>query len=157
MTKFIGHTCPIERPRNAVLLGAIIERGKDGRPSVVEQLWTERVGVTEFRVCCIPLYSYDHAYNDVVSTASPSEWYIVRPVSRSGNGVLRVVVKDRYDNGAIDLLEQIVEAPGILHEWYQPGYLAINMEPDTEYPEFSRRVNELGDRVVAEAFYPLPI
>lgn len=117
----------------------------------VEQLWTKRVGTHEFELCCIPFFAYDLALGDVVHANESSGWVIQSVVRRSGNGVVRVAVTDRSEEKTLHVpLHDLLGRLDYLCEWFTPGYVAVNIEPQRDHDELLGALTEFGSAIEFE-------
>lgn len=150
MTKIATHPNPVYRPAPSFMLRAALEDVGGGGDNF-EQLWTKRVGEDRFELSCIPFFAYDMALGDVVR-ADASTGYVIQAVEqRSGNGVVRVAVKRRQDVEAVHLqLHDLLGRLEYLCEWFDPGYVAVSLEPGRSHDEFFAGLAELGDAVEIE-------
>src|SRR5689334_20764999 len=116
------HVQPVWRNEADWILHADLQ--KDGMDERGEQLWTRRIATDRFRICCIPFFTYGIALGDVVQ--ADTENIVTGVTERSGHRNLRV---------AITLEEQVVhnelqdwaETTGLLYEWFEGKYLAIDL------------------------------
>ena len=116
-----------------------------------EQIWTERVAEDLFEVCCIPFFAYDLALGDVVRADPLGERVIQSVEQRSGNGVVRVAVKQAEEAEEVHAqLHDLVGRLEYLCEWFAPGYVAVNVEPDRTHDELFAGLSSLGTAVEVE-------
>lgn len=92
-----------------------------------EQLWTKKVGESQFEVCCVPFFLYDLALGDTVETAPQGErqYVLSRVVTRSGRFVFRVFferLQYRYRDATVEGLQTL----GAQVEWSSPSLLAVD-------------------------------
>lgn len=90
--EFAQHLNPIYRSRaNFLIMADIAEEGFKKR---WEQIWAEKKGENLFSVCCIPIFAYNLALEDIVRTApkleSGLQYVIDEVVTPSGNYTFRV-------------------------------------------------------------------
>jgi hypothetical protein len=150
VAKFATHSNPVERPVPSFMLQArLSDVGADGHN--FEQMWSKRVGEDLFEVCCIPFFAYDLALGDVVR-ADPSGDCVIQSVERrSGNGLVRVAVKRPEDLEAMHVrLHDLIGRLEYLCEWFAPGYVAVNLEPDRIHDELFAGLTALGEAVEVE-------
>jgi Domain of unknown function (DUF4265) len=149
VTKIASHQNPVRRPVPSFMLRAALDDIDGG--GNFEQLWTKRAGEDRFEVCCIPFFAYDLALGDVVR-AEPGTGYVIQSVEqRSGNGVLRVAVRHPEDVEAVHLkLHDLLGRLEYLCEWFAPGYVAVNLEPERSHNELDAGLAQLGETVEIE-------
>ena len=120
--KFSTHAEPVWRERSDFIINApLAEAGR------FEQLWVEKVGENQFRVCCIPFFLYDLALGDVVETAAQGErrYVFSRVLMKSGRYVFRAYFERpqyRFRDASVEELGRL----DALVEWSSPSLLAID-------------------------------
>lgn len=120
-----------------------------------EQLWTKRLDEDRFEVCCVPFFAYDLALGDVVRADADTGYVIQSVETRSGNGVARVAVKraeeaEAVHSGIHDLLQRL----HYLHEWFAPGYVAINLDAGRSHDDLFEGLATFGDVIEVERILP---
>ena len=116
-----------------------------------EQLWTKRVSVDLFELSCIPFFAYDMALGDIVRADAATGYVVQAVMKHSGNGVVRVAVKEPSRVDAVHLtLHDLLGRLEYLCEWFHPGYVAVSLEPGRSHAEFFGGLAELGDSVEIE-------
>ena len=149
MTKIATHPNPVRRPAPSFMLRAALDDVGGG--DNFEQLWTKRVGEDHFELCCIPFFAYDMALGDVVRAEAATGYVIQAVVKRSGNSVVRVAVKRPEDVDAAHLrLHDLFGRLEYLCEWFDPGYVAVSLEPGRSHDEFFTGLAELCEAVEVE-------
>lgn len=149
MTKIATHPNPVRRPAPSFMLRAVLD--DVGGSDNLEQLWTKRVGEDRFELCCIPFFAYDMALGDVVRADAATGYVIQAVEQRSGNGVVRVAVKRPEEVEAVHLrLHDLLGRLEYLCEWFDPGYVAVSLEPGRSHDEFFAGLAELGESVETE-------
>jgi hypothetical protein len=149
MTKIAAHPNPVRRPRPSFMLRAALD--DVGGEENYEQLWTKRLDDDRFEVCCIPFFAYDLALGDVVRADAGTGYVIQSVTQRSGHGVIRVAVKQPGDVDALHLqLHDLLGRLEYLHEWFAPGYVAIDVEPARSNDELYAGLAALGEAVEIE-------
>jgi len=102
---------------------------KDGMPGRGEQLWAKQIATGLFQICCIPFFTYGIALGDTVEADSEN---IIRKVrERSGHKNLRVAITSEEAIVHNDL-HAWAEKTGLLYEWFEAKYLAIDLPPAVE-------------------------
>jgi hypothetical protein len=149
MSRIATHSNPIERPTPSFMLRARLDE-LEGDENF-EQLWTKRVGKDRFELCCIPFFAYDLALGDVVRADEENDYVVQSVEERSGNGVVRIAVKRDDDVDEVHIrLHDLVGRLEYLYEWFQAGYLAINLEPTRSHDELFAGLADLGDAIEIE-------
>ncbi len=137
MTKVATHPNPVRRPAPSFMLRAVLDDVGGG--DNFEQVWTKRVGADRFELCCIPFFAYGMALGDVVRADAATGYVIQAVEQRSGNGVVRVAVKRPEEVDAVHLrLHDLIGRLEYLCEWFDPGYVAVSLEPGRFHDEFFR-------------------
>ena len=154
MIRIATHTEPVRRPLPGFMLRVHVDDVGGG--TNCEQLWTRRVGEDLFELCCIPFFAYGMALDDVVR-ADPG--YVVHSVVKpSGHGVVRVAVVQPEDEEAIHAtLHDLIGRLEYVHEWFAPGYVAIDLAPATSHERLHTGLAALGHAVEIEWFDPLQV
>lgn len=121
---FATHDQPVWRDRADFIINARLPEA--GR---FEQLWTKRVGESQFEICCIPYFLYDLALGDTVETAPQGgrQHVLSRVLSRSGRYVFRAFFERpqyRYRDETVEGLQGL----GAQIEWSSPSLLAVDVE-----------------------------
>jgi Domain of unknown function (DUF4265) len=149
VARFATHSNPVERPVPSFMLQAQLDDVE--ADDNYEQLWTRPVGEDLFEVCCIPFFAYDLALGDVVRAQDG----VIRSVERrSGNGVVRIAVKQAED--VEDMHVHIHDLLGRLEylcEWFAPGYVAVSVEPERAHDELFAGIADLGEAVEVERIF----
>jgi hypothetical protein len=121
------HQSPVWREKADFVIQASL--ASFGMPNRWEQLWARRVSKTGFEICCIPFFTYGIALGDTVATETGQdfEYVVQRVVTKSGHKTARVAV---IDPGAASRLHDEIHrklAKSFPHEWYAPGYVAVDI------------------------------
>ena len=126
MTAIVSHSTPAWRAKSNFLIR--VDIADSGLPETMEQLWTRRIGHLTFEVCCIPFFAYGLALGDTVQCNS--ELVLKQRLESGGHNTLRVAIAEFASSHQIhEAIHGWVLATGLLHEWYSPGYLAIDLPP----------------------------
>jgi len=125
---FAAHLNPVWRERANFIIDANIESG--GSPRRYEQLWAWKLSENRFEICCIPVFAYDLALGDEVSTRTEGErLYVVdKVVKPSGRFTFRVWFGDSSTPAVRDEVIERLSALGVLFEWYSQSLLAVDGE-----------------------------
>jgi len=118
-----------------------VDLSEHGMPGRFEQLWVRKLNNRQFQVCCIPFFVYGIALGDTVRT--DDEFTFQQVVKKGRHKTLRVAVAAKEkQNGIHQILHEWVESTGLAYEWYSPGYLAVDLPPDsqgqTSFPDLER-------------------
>lgn len=149
MAKVATHPNPVRRPDPSFMLRARLD-DLDGVDNF-EQIWTEPLATDTFEVCCIPFFADDLALGDVVRADARGDCVIQSVERRSGNGVVRVAIKREEEVEAVHMpLHDLLGRLEYLCEWFDPGYVAVNVEPGRAHDELFAGLRSLGSAVEIE-------
>jgi hypothetical protein len=147
VAKFATHSNPVRRPVPSFMLRVALD---DLGGENFEQLWTKQLGEDLFEVCCIPFFAYDLALGDVVR-ASAAEGQVLSVERRSGNGVLRIAVKRPEEVEELHLrIHDLLGRLDYLCGWFEPGYVAVDLDRSRTHDELFAGLAGLGDGVEVE-------
>ncbi|MFT4297042.1 MAG: DUF4265 domain-containing protein [Micropruina sp.] len=142
-----SHPDPVARPHPSYMLRVALDDVGPGENH--EQLWTKQVGHDLYEICCIPFFADQLALGDVVR--ADSDYRIRSVVHRSRNGVVRIAIKRPEDIDSLHpLLHELLVRSNYLHEWFVPGYVAVNINPEESHKEFFADLSTLGDSIEVE-------
>jgi hypothetical protein len=149
MGKIAAHQNPVRRPTPSFMLRAALDDIEgDGN---FEQLWTKRLDEDRFEICCVPFFAYDLALGDVVRADADTGFVIQSVEKRSGNGVARVAVKRAEEAETVHSdLHDLLQRLHYLHEWFAPGYAAINLDAGRPHDDLFEGLATFGDVIEVE-------
>lgn len=102
-----------------------IELSAWNMPGKAEQLWAFRLDQTSFLICCIPFFAYGISLGHEVVC---DDFFTVKQVRRKGGHEtvrIAVIPEDRIAELS-SRLQEFVNRHSLAHEWFKPGYLAID-------------------------------
>ncbi|SRR5579885_3380577 len=140
MKNIATHSVPAWRRKANFIIRA--DLAKHGMPERLEQLWARKIDVNTFEICCIPFFTYGFSLGDLVETNA--EYTIQRIVEKRGHISLRAAVTRLENQDKIhETLHARVDSIGLLHEWFSPGYLSVDLPPDVRRDEILSHLDPL--------------
>ena len=127
MSNIAAHQNPVWREKADFLIQvSLVAFGMADR---WEQLWARRISDREFEICCIPFFTYGIALGDKVAAEADRDFEYVfqRVLAKSGHKTARVaIVSQTVASRLHDEIHRRL-AKSLPHEWYAPGYVAIDI------------------------------
>lgn len=134
-----------QKPAQADVANFLIMAALEGAPleGRWEQLWAQRINEHEFRICCIPFFTFGVALGDIVHTAPQGgKQYVIDHVAhRSGRGVLRFWTKNATP-ASVARVQAVLARENQLSEIYGEHLLVIDFDSGQTDPEIDALLAE---------------
>jgi hypothetical protein len=114
-----------------------------GLPGRREHLWTRRVTDNVFSISCIPFFTYGIALGDKVQVSDGG--VIQRVIEKQGHKTLRVASDKREEEAVHVLIHDWVAKTGLPYEFFNPGYLAVDVPPGRDKDVDTAALEELNE------------
>ena len=138
------HTEPVWRAKtNYIVMADLTDHRLAGRR---EQMWTRRLPDGNFELCCLPFFTYGYSLGDVIAPKDVGDNTVLGQVMiPSGRRLLRLAFHAHEPQHS--LIHDAVARSGRPAEWFNPGYVAIDIEDSmpVEIEEVIVRFTEVGD------------
>lgn len=149
-----SHIAVHERPvwREYANFMIFYDLSNDGLNDRWEQLWVSQICENEFRICCIPFFSYGVSLGDHVSTRESSgKKYVVKSVvKKSGHKTFRLWFGDVVSYDKIRLkVEDYLLSKKLLFEWSSKNLLAIDISEEFNEGDFTFFAQSLTEHGVS--------
>ena len=97
-----------------------------------EQLWAKKMAPQEFKLCCIPFFTYGYALGDVVETTC--DYVIIKRIISSGRKLVRFWLRNTTEDARRRFIELLNERE-VLSE-ARGNLIAVDFSNEFEYNEF---------------------
>jgi hypothetical protein len=127
------HEEPVRRnDANFLIFADLARHGMTGR---WEQLWARQITENEFRLCCIPFFTYGLALGDRVTTkASGDKKYVIQStVAASGHIAYQIWFGDVVNAASVrEAVQRYAKSKGWLMEWSSENLLALDIPSERD-------------------------
>jgi Domain of unknown function (DUF4265) len=122
------HSNPVWRDEADFLIAAEL----DPEACRQEQLWAKKMAPQEFKLCCIPFFTYGYALGDVVETTR--DFVIIKRIISSGRKLVRFWLRNTTEDARRRFIELLNERE-VLSE-ARGNLIAVDFSNEFEHNEF---------------------
>ena len=105
---------------------AMVDLADFDLPGRREQVWARRLPDGNFELCCLPFFTYGYSLGDVIAPKERGGTVLGSVVTPSGRRLLRLAFHAHEPHHSA--IHDAIARSGRPAEWFNPGYVAIDVE-----------------------------